>query len=320
MASLLTEYMSAEEPPPFIIDDDPYLIAESDPYIERMDTLDPEAPVAPVYKTLSFHDIQNIPEPQWLAKNWLQTDSFAVLFGAPGSGKSFWALDLSLSVATGLPFQGNQVKQGRVLMAAGEGLSGLRWRIEAWMLAHPEAKVEDIEKNFHVIPQVPALLEKASSDKFLNTAEALAADIDNPLRLVIVDTWARGMLGGDENSQKDAGIAIEACEHIRRITGASVLIVHHTGVDGTRERGSTALRGAADTSIMVQRDETTKVVTVTLRKMKDGESGTQSLYSLQKWGHSVVLAPFGGGMPMTTEPRDRDYYARRAAEKKASAF
>jgi hypothetical protein len=320
MASLLTEYMSAEEPPPFIIEEDPYLIEDQDPYIVKMETLDPEAPATPVYKTLSLRDIQNIPEPEWLAANWMQTDSFAVLFGAPGSGKSFWALDLSLSVATGVPFQGNAVKQGKVLMAAGEGLSGLRWRVEAWMMAHPEAKEEDIMSNFHVIPQVPHLLEKSSADRFLNTAEKLAEDKANPLRLCVVDTWARGMVNGDENSQKDAGIAIESCEHIRRITGASVLIVHHTGVDGTRERGSTALRGAADTSVMVQRDETTKVVSVTLKKMKDGESGMQSLYSLNKWGHSVVLTPFGGLIPQQQEQRDRDYYARRAAEKKASAF
>ena len=152
----------------------------------------------------------------------------------------------------------------------------------------------------------------------LNTAEKMA-ESDNPLRLVVLDTWARGLVGGDENSQKDAGLAIDACERVRRSTGASILVVHHSGVEGTRERGSTALRGAADTSIMAQRDEVSKVITVTLKKMKDGESGTQSLFSLQQFAHSVVLKPFGG-IHQQTETRDREYYMRKAEEKKRSPF
>jgi RecA-family ATPase len=320
--SYLAPYMNGED---HLIEEDPYFIdePEQDPFLTRMEQteiLDPEAPETPVYKTLSLGEIRDLPEPEWIANGWLQADSFAVLYGAPGSTKSFWALDLSLSIAAGIPFQGNPVKQGQVLMAAGEGLRGLKWRVESWMLAHPEADEQMILDNFRVIPCVPQLLSKDNVAMLLNTAERMAEDEENPLRLVVLDTWARGLVGGDENSQKDAGLAIDACERVRRSTGASILVVHHSGVEGTRERGSTALRGAADTSIMAQRDEVSKVITVTLKKMKDGESGAQSLYSLQQYAHSVVLKPFGGSYTPPQEVRDRDYYARKASEAKRSPF
>jgi RecA-family ATPase len=316
--SYLAPYMNGDLP-----EEDPYFLDEpdQDPFLAKMEAqelLDPEAPDTPVFRTLSLGEIRELPEPEWIANGWLQADSFAVLYGAPGSTKSFWALDLCLSIASGISFQGNPVKQGQVLMAAGEGLRGLKWRVESWMLAHPDADEQMILENFRVIPCVPQLLSKDNVAMMLNTAEKMA-ESDNPLRLVVLDTWARGLVGGDENSQKDAGLAIDACERVRRSTGASILVVHHSGVEGTRERGSTALRGAADTSIQAQRDEVSKVVTVTLRKMKDGESGTQSLFSLQQFGHSVVLKPFGG-IHQQTETRDREYYIRKAEEKKRSPF
>ena len=210
-------------------------------------------------------------------------------------------------------------------MAAGEGLRGLKWRIEAWMMAHPEAEEADVLANLRIIPDVPHLLDERHSAMLLNTAEAMTeVQGADPLRLVIVDTWARAMVGGDENSQKDAGLAVNACERVRRLTGSSVLVVHHSGTEGTRERGSTALRGAADTSLMMTLEESSRISNVIVKKMKDGESGHSALYTLKPFGHSVVLTPLGNGNTALGAPqpavRDRDYYARKAAEVKGSPF
>ena len=47
-----------------------------------------------------------------------------------------------------------------------------------------------------------------------------------------------------------------AADRLREVTGANVLIVHHSGVhEDKRERGSNVLRGAADTVIKVSRDD-----------------------------------------------------------------
>jgi hypothetical protein len=293
---------------------------------DPFEMLDPQAPEIPTFPMLSLQDIRNLPDPEWIVQNFLQSDSFAVLYGAPGSTKSFWALDMACSIASGVQFHSNKVKQGKVMLAAGEGLRGLKWRIESWIMAHPEADEQMLYDNLRIIPNVPHLLDNTHVNMLLNTADILNNDEENPLRLVIIDTWARAMVGGDENSQKDTGLAVEACDLIRKQTGASTLVVHHSGVEGTRERGSTALRGGADTSIMATHEPHTRFTTVVVKKMKDGEQGHQSIYSLKQFGHSVVLTAYSDastGFPSAlnkTVTRDREYYIQRAQEKKDSPF
>jgi RecA-family ATPase len=283
---------------------------------------DPEAEkLVPKFSTLNLDDVRDLPDPEWLVEKYFTTDAFGVVFGPPGSTKSFWVLDLGLCIAAGIPFNGHAVKQGHFLYAIGEGLRGLKWRIEAWLLAHPEVDEEQVRKHLHIIGEVPHLLEKQHVAMFHNTAEHIHQQHGAPLQLAAIDTWARSLVGGDENSQKDSGMAIDACERVRRLTGASVIVVHHTGADGLRERGSTALRAAADISLMVNHDESTHSTSVVMKKMKDGESGMVSRYQLRSFGRSVVLSPLDVNTPAgfhKPQPtvRDRQYYIDRAREAK----
>jgi hypothetical protein len=107
---------------------------------------------------------------------------------------------------------------------------------------------------------------------------------------------------------------------VRARTGASPIIIHHTGADGSRERGSTALRGATDTTIHMSHDETNGIVTLTCKKMKDGEPFDAVRYNLKPYGHSIVLEPMSNsysGVPYNTAPvRDKDYYIKKASEKR----
>lgn len=260
--------------------------------IERNFEVDPMAEEEkPRYKLLSRMDLRAMPDPEWLIHGTLPADSFTVIYGAPGAGKSFMALDMACSVASGHTLHGAQVRRGQVLVAVGEGLRGMKPREEAWSLAHLEADADALDKNLHILPKAVHLLEPKDADMLVNTAEYLADTGDEPLRLVIIDTWARALVGGDENSAKDTGIAIDVCERIRERTGATVLIVHHTGADGQRERGSTALRGAADTSIAMTKDESSGIILMEVKKMKDGAPPKPSTYLLSQYGHSVVLLP-----------------------------
>ncbi len=249
----------------------------------------------PRFKLLNRSELKALPDPEWLVHGTLPADSFTVIYGAPGAAKSFAALDVACSVASGHTFHGAAVKRGQVLVAVGEGLRGMKWREESWGLAHLDSDQEALERNLHILPKAVHLLESKDADMLVNTAEYLSQNGDEPLRLVIIDTWARAMVGGDENSAKDAGIAIEVCERIRHATGATVLVVHHTGAEGTRERGSTALRGASDTSILMVKEENSGVITLSVKKMKDGEPPAPANYTLSPYGHSAVLQPSTSG-------------------------
>ena len=234
------------------------------------------------------------------------------------------AIDMALCISTGVPFHGAQTKKGPVLYAIGEGIRGLKYRIESWKLAHPEANVDDIEANFHVIPLAPRLLEKEQAGMLVNTATELAEVTG--LKLVIIDTWARALTGGDENSAGDAGVAVDILDTVRRKTGATTLVVHHSGADGTRERGSTALRAAADTSIAMMKNEQDGVISFICKKQKDAEPFKTVKFCLQAYGHSVVLArqpEYGSpgiGQQYTAPTRSSYDYAAAAAARNSGPF
>jgi len=323
--SPISEYMGKN----VHIDDRPY----SDPVEPYWDTtepvlLDPEAAERlPTFRRLRVSDIQSLKDPQWLVHELVPEDSFSVIYGPPGSTKSFLALDLACCVATGTAWKKQPVRQGKVMVCVGEGLRGLKWRLESWMLAHPDADPELLEQNLQIIEDVPHLLEKTDTGMLLNTAVEMHEESDTDLKLFIIDTLARALVGGDENSAQDVGRAIDACERVRKATGATALVVHHSGVEGTRERGSTALRGAADTSIQVAHDETQRITTVSVKKIKDGEGGKSYRLALAKYGHSVVLSDavvsmdghVPSGVPFRSEKTKADW-AREALQKKELPF
>jgi hypothetical protein len=190
---------------------------------------------------------------------WTSTP-LAVLYGPSGSGKTFVALDWALSVATGSWWFGHEVTSGPVLYVAAEGVGGLGIRVRAWQ--EHRRTYGCGETNW--LPLAANLLDKHST--------AALVDIASELRpvLVVFDTLARWIAGGDENSPKDMGLAVEAADSIRRVTGACVLLVHHTGKDiGAGARGHSSLKGAVTTEVECSSEDTTVIVA----KQKGGEGG-----------------------------------------------
>ena len=57
----------------------------------------------------------------------------------------------------------------------------------------------------------------------------------------------------NESSAQDMGEFIQVCDEIKDKTGATVLIVHHTGKDGATARGSYSLTAAVDFQIKTTR-------------------------------------------------------------------
>jgi AAA domain len=69
---------------------------------------------------------------------------------------------------------------------------------------------------------------------------------DVPLEIVCVDTYAAATPGASENSSEDTTTAMVHAQKWRDALGVTVILVHHTNAGGSRERGHTAMRGAAD--------------------------------------------------------------------------
>jgi hypothetical protein len=210
-----------------------------------------------------------------LVKGILSLGDTAFLFGPPGVGKTFVALDIAHAVATGRPWQGRKVTKGLVIYASLEGQGGIKLRLRALRAKYPY----DSNTPFEVIPN-PINFRDAKTD-----IPALIAEIrllsdkwgTNP-SLLVIDTVARALQGGNENSSEDAGSFIGAIDVIRATFGCTVLAVHHPS-KGNEEalRGFSGLEGAADWVYRINRNKE-----VTCLKVKDGELPDRMKYKLAR--------------------------------------
>lgn len=211
------------------------------------------------FKLLSIDDLKRMPPPTWLLSDLLVAGSLAVLYGPPGVGKSFLALDFALSISTGCEGVAEPNGCGPVVYLAAEGFGGLIQRVAAWELAHSR-KAADI----HFLPEAVNLIGKADTDKLIASVRALPT----PPLLIVIDTMARCLSGGDENSAKDVGQFVAMIDALRSPFKCAALVVHHgTKSNAKTERGSSALRGAADTMLFL--DSHFGALTLSCEKQKD---------------------------------------------------
>lgn len=203
----------------------------------------------------------------WLINGLIHTRSTVVLYGPPGGGKTFIALDWSFCIATGRPWHGRPVKQGPVVYAAGEGSGGLKVRILAWKQSNGHEGLAGVQ----FVTEAVLMLQPGDVEGFLVALRTLPK---RPV-MIVVDTLARCMVGGDEDSARDRGLFVDAADRIRRRTGATVVIIHHPGKKSDQERGSSALRGAVDTLISLRKSGDLKRsgdhLTLECEKQKDAE-------------------------------------------------
>lgn len=231
------------------------------------------------YPLLSVDDLANLPQPSWLVDGILPAREFSVLFGPSGGGKSFVALDWSLCVATGAAWFGQRAEPGWVLYIAAEGSGGLHQRVAAW----EQARDRQADR-IRFLADAVNLLDGPA----LQRAQATVAAMPEPPALIVIDTLARTMVGGDENAAKDVGRFIHSVDELRASVGAAALVVHHTGRNGEDERGSTALRGAANTMYALRPDDSG--LRLESEKAKDAEKFAPWRLHLEPRDESCVIA------------------------------
>lgn len=237
---------------------------------------------------LTVEELHQQPPPTWLLDHIIPRGSLATMYGPSGSGKTFAALDWGLCVSTGAPWLDHQVDQaGAVIYIAAEGSAGLTQRVSAWQAKRGYERIS----SFYVLPDAINLLDpKAPGELLADIRLDLPEEAQRPA-LIIIDTLARCMVGGDENSAKDMGLFIAHADRLRKETGAAVLIIHHTGKSGNGERGSSALRAACDT--MIEIDSSDGLISLSCDKQKDAAPFNTFYLSLNTVGDSCILAPAG---------------------------
>jgi predicted transcriptional regulator len=238
---------------------------------------EPSKPAEP-YELVDADDLHLLPSPDWLLEPFILDKSLNVLVGPSGGGKSFLTLDWSACLGAGIPWFGQHAKLTRVAYIAAEGTGGLLKRRDAWKSAR---RVERMV-NVTFLPRAVNLLDIHSVSRLITSLA------DGAYGLVVIDTMARCMIGGDENTSKDVGQVIDNIDHIKRTLDTSILLVHHTGWDEQRERGSTALRGASDIVLALRPDGTT--IKLDSLKAKDSEPFATYRMYLRPEGKSAAIS------------------------------
>lgn len=250
----------------------------------------PSAATARKLRVERFSDIGASLTNIWLVRNWIPAAGIALIYGNPGSGKSFWAIDLAIKIAAGWDVNGARVRQGLVLYIAAEGAAGVRNRIAAF------------RKHYSIGPEVPFSLVPVGIDLLdPSTLPLLYAAIDDEIAhygcapvAIFVDTLAATFGGGDENGS-DMAAYLANVTQVRDRYGSTVVAIHHRPKDQTNNtpRGHGSLWGALDAMILVDRSE--KLCIVTTRKQKDGpDDGLPMAFELQQ----VELGRDEDGLPV----------------------
>lgn len=210
---------------------------------------------------------KNIKPPVWLIDDYIEVHTLSCMFGASGSGKSFLAIDISCCVATGIDYHGHVVKKGAVFYIAGEGHHGLSKRFKAWEI-HNKISLENA--SIHVSKVAANLNSEEFVSEVIKAIHSTFERTKEKPILIIVDTLARNFGDGDENSTKDMTSFITNLDLLKNNWGASVLTVHHTGLqDANRARGSSALKAAMDHEYCVYKNK--NIIQMQCKKSKDSE-------------------------------------------------
>jgi RecA/RadA recombinase len=214
--------------------------------------------------------------PETVVEDLIERGGLIEVFGESNSGKSTFVLDMALAVARpDGTWRERSTTHGAVLWIALESAAGLRRRVQAHRTAHDT----DQRLLFADVTVPVRLLDVKDVDSIITTAQVIEYLSGQPCQLVVVDTVARALGGGDENDGRDMGTLVRGCDMIRAKTGAAVLLIHHSGKDTSRgARGHSSLRAAVDTEIEISGQENPRQAKVT--KQRDLPSGDVFAFDL----------------------------------------
>jgi hypothetical protein len=204
-------------------------------------------------RVVMLADAEPVLASSYLIKGWLGRSQMSVIYGQSNVGKSFFCLDMAFSVAANVEWNGAKVRGGTVLYLATEG--GLAFKNRLYALR----KSKGIDDAPLAVRASPVDLLRAEVDlvKLKDLCVEVASKYGK-IEMIVVDTLSRALAGGNENGPEDMTRFIGNIDALRDLTGAHMMIVHHSGKAAsaaTGARGHSSLRAACDTEIELEVDE-----------------------------------------------------------------
>ena len=179
----------------------------------------------------------------WLIENIWTAASRGFIAGHPSVGKTWFALDMMLSVATGKPFLGlyNVVKPMNVLLIEEESSrEALKRRLQL-LTAGRAITPSDINGKFFTLTRQMIKLHKHS--------EEIRSLIDRQnIGLVVFDSFRR-VHDAKESSSDEMALVLQKLSEIQYESEVSLILIHHLKKSGMEGKSSSIweqLRGSSD--------------------------------------------------------------------------
>jgi hypothetical protein len=187
------------------------------------------------------HELEAVPEERrWLIEGLWGAEAVGIVGGEPKCCKSFLALDMSVSVAAGVPCLGRfpPAGTGRVLLyAAEDALHVVRRRLERIALF---AGATLASLDIQVITAPTLRLDLADDrDRLTETIHALLP------RLLVLDPFVR-LHRIDENASGEVAPLLGYLRGLQRTFNLAVVVVHHARKGNGKGRAGQALRGSSE--------------------------------------------------------------------------
>lgn len=259
-----------------------------------------------------IHNVEDAFKPRPAAieivQSLLPCPSLSILFGAPGTLKSFQLADLAACVASGKqwlePLNGQQcgafktTQSGVFLLDYDNGKRPTNERIEALARAYKLSKYDPL---YYASMPIPWL---DSSD--IKEMEQFGMRMEQrEVKLVVVDNLGVVSGGADENSIKMASV-MSNWRRLAEDHSLAVILIHHRtkGSDkptskrtGDSLRGHSSIEAALDLALLAERKEQSPIVSIRSTKVRGSDvapfsamftyahkPGTSELQEARFWG------------------------------------
>ena len=198
--------------------------------------------------------VRDIQPSSWLIADFLEQSALVQFSAPPAVGKSFLAVDIAASVATGKDFHGLSTRQGLVFFIPDNSLTDMKKRFRAWEL-HNQTPLEGTP--LFLLPPIADIPLPTYFSEAENEMARVADSRNMRPQLIVVDRSANLHCSAEE--MELLALRVRGCQ---KKFGCTVVL---TG-DNT-----TVSRSAVDAEYQIVRQEERSTMTIESLKMRDGE-------------------------------------------------
>jgi hypothetical protein len=205
---------------------------------------------------------EDLPPVEWLVHKIFAPGSVVLLYGKPGTKKTYSMMHLQACLAPGRDFHGFATRQANSLLLDQEsGHLRIQQRMRECLNGVGGDKTALI---YWLTMKGYKLSNPAHVTKIIEHCRK------HHIKILIVDSLSKHSVG-DENSAGEMAKEMEGARRIATETGAVVILIHHSKKEGEEFRGSSAIEGSVDVMIRVESEQGSPFIHFKMEKNRDGE-------------------------------------------------